>query len=60
MTEPTGRLRTLNVGTALIGVTDSLVGHFGDWGAVSRFAAGPWPAEDVERFHTWIDDGSPP
>jgi hypothetical protein len=21
---------------------------------------GPWPAEDVERFHTWIDNGSPP
>jgi hypothetical protein len=21
---------------------------------------GPWPAEDVERFRTWIDNGSPP
>src|SRR6185436_10374666 len=21
---------------------------------------GPWPAEDVQRFRTWIDDGSPP
>jgi hypothetical protein len=19
----------------------------------------PWPAEDVERFRTWIDNGSP-
>jgi len=28
-----------NVRTALIGVADSLAGHFGDWGAVSRFAA---------------------
>jgi hypothetical protein len=31
-----------------------------------RLAAGsmpcdaPWPAEDVERFRTWIDNGSPP
>ena len=123
-----------NVRTALIGVADSLASHFGDWGAVSRFAArepakegaaageaagdrkrqsggrvtyeknirllfrdrdiqsmsfafdlssyddvranaeaiyeklaagtmpcdGPWPAEDVERFRTWIDNGSPP
>jgi hypothetical protein len=115
-----------NVRTALIRVADSLAGHFGDWGAVSRFAAGeparestaapeaaeritfeqhirqlfrdrdiqsmsfafdlssyddvranaeaiyeklaagsmpcdgPWPAEDVERFRTWIDNGSPP
>ena len=21
---------------------------------------GEWPAEDVERFRTWIDSGSPP
>ena len=21
---------------------------------------GRWPAENVERFRTWIDDGSPP
>ena len=21
---------------------------------------GTWPAEDVERFRTWIDHGSPP
>src|SRR5262249_7432041 len=21
---------------------------------------GPWPAEDVQRFRTWIDDGTPP
>jgi hypothetical protein len=123
-----------HVRTALIGVADSLAGHFGDWGAVSRFVArepanetteaadavidrkeqmgdqvtyeqnirqlfrdrdiqsmsfafdlssyddvranaeaiyeklaagsmpcdGPWPAEDVERFRTWIDNGSPP
>jgi hypothetical protein len=21
---------------------------------------GRWPAEDVERFRTWIDSGSPP
>jgi Ferritin-like len=123
-----------NVRTALLGVADSLAGHFGDWGAVSRFAArepaqestaagdarkdrreqmgdqvtyeqdlrslfrdrdiqsmsfafdlssyddvcanaeaiyekladgsmpcdGRWPAEDVERFRTWIDNGSPP
>jgi hypothetical protein len=21
---------------------------------------GRWPAEDVERFRTWIDNGSPP
>jgi hypothetical protein len=21
---------------------------------------GSWPAEDVERFRTWIDSGSPP
>jgi hypothetical protein len=21
---------------------------------------GAWPAEDVERFRTWIDNGSPP
>jgi len=122
------------VRTALIGVADSLTSHFGDWGAVSRFAArepakestaaadavidrkeqmedrvtyeqnirqlfrdrdiqsmsfafdlssyddvranadaiyerfaagsmpcdGSWPAEDVERFRTWIDNGSPP
>src|SRR5262245_49406572 len=122
------------VRTALIGIADSLAGHFGDWGAVSRFAAPepakertaaadavadrreqmgdgvtyeqnirqlfrdrdikamsfafdlsayddvranaeaiyeklaegsmpcdrPWPAEDVERFRTWIDNGSPP
>src|SRR5262249_21970958 len=25
--------------TAIVGVADSLAGHFGDWGAVSRFAA---------------------
>jgi hypothetical protein len=123
-----------SVRTALIGVADSLAGHFGDWGAVSRFAArepatestaaadavndrkeqmgdqvtyeqdirqlfrdrdiqsmkfafdlssyddvranaeaiyerlaagtmpcdGRWPAKDVERFRTWIDNGSPP
>ncbi len=123
-----------NVRTALLGIADSLASHFGDWGAVSRFAArepakestaagdavidrkkqmgdrvtyeqdirqlfrdrdiqsmsfafdlssyddvranaeaiyeklaagsmpcdGRWPAEDVERFRTWIDDGSPP
>jgi hypothetical protein len=123
-----------NVRTALLGVADSLASHFGDWGAVSRFAArepamestaagdamidrkeqmgdrvtyeqdirqlfrdrdiqsmsfafdlssyddvranaeaiyeklaggsmpcdGRWPAEDVERFRAWIDNGSPP
>src|SRR5262249_23628462 len=123
-----------SVRTALVGVADSLAGRFGDWGAVSRFAAsepakestaardtamdrtedmgegvtyeqnirplfrerdiqsmsfafdlssyndvranaeaiyerlaagsmpcdGRWPAEDVERFRTWIDNGSPP
>jgi hypothetical protein len=123
-----------NVRNALLGVADSLASHFGDWGAVSRFAArepakegaaagdavadrkeqmgdqvrygqdirqlfrdrdiqsmsfafdlssyedvranaeaiyeklaagsmpcdGRWPAEDVERFRTWIDNGSPP
>jgi Ferritin-like len=123
-----------NVRTALLGVADSLASHFGDWDAVSRFAArepakkstaathividrkehmeeqvtyaqdirplfrdrdvqsmafafdlasyddvrasaeaiyeklaagtmpcdGRWPAEDVERFRTWIDNGSPP
>jgi hypothetical protein len=119
-----------HVRTALLGIADSLAGHFGDWGAVSRFAAkqntaaedavidrrgqmedgisyeqnirqlfrdrdiqsmkfvfdlssyddvranaeaiyarladgtmpcdGAWPAEDVERFRTWIDHGSPP
>src|SRR5262249_55726744 len=27
-----------SVRTALLGVADSLAGHFGDWGAVSRFA----------------------
>ena len=122
------------VRTALTAVADSLAGHFGDWGAVSRFAApepakestaatdavkdrkeqmgdqvtyeqnirqlfrdrdiqsmkfafdlssyddvranaeaiyeklaagsmpcdGPWAAEDVQRFRTWIDNGSPP
>jgi Ferritin-like len=122
-----------NVRSALIGVADSLASHFGDWGAISRFAApepakegtaaggaagarkkergglvtyeqdirplfrdrdiqsmsfafdlssyddvrtnaeaiyeklaagsmpcdGPWPAEDVERFRTWIGSGSP-
>jgi hypothetical protein len=21
---------------------------------------GPWPAKDVERFRSWIDNGSPP
>src|SRR5262249_688769 len=121
------------VQTALIGVADSLAGHFGDWGAVSRFATrepaeksrtatgavrhrneqpasrvpygqnirglfrdrdvqamsfafdlssyddvranaeaiyeklaagsmpcdGAWPADDVARFRTWIDNGSP-
>jgi hypothetical protein len=107
--------------TALVRLADSLASHFGDWGAVSRFAArepakestaarvtyeqsirplfrdrdiqsmsfafdlssyddvrtnaeaiyerlaagsmpcdGPWPAEDVERFRAWIDNGSPP
>src|SRR5262249_45759876 len=123
-----------HVRTGLVGVGDSLAGHFGDWGAVSRFATrepaekstaaadavtdqedhmgdevtyeqdvrglfrardiqamsfafdlssyddvranaeaiyerlaagsmpcdGRWPAEDVERFRTWIDNGSPP
>jgi len=123
-----------DVRTSLLGVADSLGRHFGDWGAVSRFAAhepagkstsagdaltdrteqmgdrtsyeqdirplfrdrdirsmsfafdlssyedvranaeaiygrlaagsmpcdGRWPAEDVERFRTWIDSGSPP
>src|SRR5262245_9529132 len=122
------------VRTALVGVADSLAGHFGDWGAVSRFAVrepaeasttgadadrdrkdqigdrvsfeqnirklfrdrdirsmsfafdlssyddvranaeaiydrlaagsmpcdGAWPAEDVQRFRTWIDNGSAP
>jgi hypothetical protein len=123
-----------NVRTALLGVADSLAGHVGDCGAVSRFATrepakkstaagdavtdrkeqmadrvsygrdirplfrdrdiqsmsfafdlssyddvranaeaiyeklaagsmpcdGRWPTEDVERFRTWIDNGSPP
>ena len=123
-----------SVRTALVGVADSLAGHFGDWGAVSRFAArepakespaatdavldrkeempdrvtykqhicelfrdrdiramsfafdlssyddvranaeaiyeklaagtmpcdGPWRAQEVQRFRTWIDNGSPP
>ena len=123
-----------HVRTALTRVADSLAGHFGDWGAVSRFAArepaeestaaaetvidrrehmedpvtfeqdirklfrdrdiqsmsfafdlasyddvranaeaiyerlaagsmpcdGRWPAEDVERFRAWIDNGAPP
>jgi hypothetical protein len=123
-----------HVRTALLGVADSLASHFGDWGALSRFAVrepakesaaagdavidrkehmadqvtysqdirplfrdrdiqsmsfafdlasyddvranaeaiyeklaagtmpcdGRWPAEDVERFRTWIDNGSPP
>jgi hypothetical protein len=123
-----------NIRTSLLAVADSLGSHFGDWGAVSRFAArqpaqeqpaagdalrdrkehmgdrvtygedirplfrdrdvqsmsfafdlssyddvranaeaiyeklaagsmpcdGRWPAEDVERFRTWIDNGSPP
>jgi Ferritin-like len=123
-----------HVRTALLGVADSLASHFGDWGAVSRFAVrepakestaadgaviagkeqmadqvtyeqdirplfrdrdiqsmsfafdlssyndvrtnaeaiyerlaagsmpcdGRWPAEDVDRFRTWIDNGSPP
>jgi hypothetical protein len=122
-----------HVRTALLGVADSLASHFGDWGAVSRFAVrepakestaadgaviagkeqmadqvtyeqdirplfrdgdiqsmsfafdlssyedvranaeaiyerlaagtmpcdGRWPAEDVERFRAWIDNGSP-
>jgi hypothetical protein len=122
------------VRTALVRIADSLARHFGDWGAVSRFAArepaketiaaadvvmdrkeqmgdrvtyeqsirllfrdgdiqsmpfafdlsshddlranaeainerlaagsmpcdGPWTAENVERFRTWIDNGSPP
>jgi Ferritin-like len=122
-----------NVRAALRRAADSLAGHFGDWGAVSRFAAdeptkertatgdavtdrkeqmggrvtfeqdirrlfrdrdiqsmsfafdlssyddvrtnaeaiyerlaagsmpcdGRWPAKDVERFRTWIDNGSP-
>src|SRR5262249_47572027 len=30
-----------NVGPALLGVADLLAGHFGDWGAASRFAAEP-------------------
>jgi hypothetical protein len=123
-----------NIRTSLLRVADSLAGHFGDWGAVSRFAVrepakestaaadavidrkermgdqvtyeqdirqlfrdrdiqsmsfafdlssyddvranaeaiyerlaagsmpcdGRWPAEDVERFRSWIDNGSPP
>jgi hypothetical protein len=123
-----------HVRTGLIGVADSLAGHFGDWGAVSRFAGrepatestaaadasvdrkeqmadqvtyeknirglfrdrdiqsmsfafdlasyddvranaeaiyerlaagtmpcdAAWPTEDVERFRTWIDNGSLP
>jgi hypothetical protein len=123
-----------NVRTALLGVADSLASHFGDWGAVSRFATresaeessaagdavihrkeqmadrvsyerdirplfrdrdiqsmsfafdlssyddvranaeaiyerlaagsmpcdGRWPAQDVERFRTWIDKGTTP
>jgi hypothetical protein len=118
-----------HVRTALSDVADALAGHFGDWGAVSRFRApepatesgdsgveehmgdqvtyeqdirrlfrdrdiqsmsfafdlssyddvlanaeaiyqrlaagsmpcdGAWPADDVERFRTWIDNGSPP
>jgi hypothetical protein len=121
-----------NVRTELLAIADSLARHFGDWGAVSRFAREPtnestaardavidrkehmgdrvtyeedirqlfrdrdiqsmsfafdlssyddvranaeaiyeklaagsmpcdgrWPAEDVERFRTWIDNGSP-
>ena len=122
-----------HVRTALLDIADSLAGHFGDWGAVSRFAAleptkenaaaadavkdwkeqmedrvtyeqnirrlfrdrdiqsmsfafdlssyddvrtnaeaiyerlaagtmpcdGAWPAEDVNRFRTWIENGSP-
>jgi hypothetical protein len=28
-----------NVRTALVGVADSFASHFGEWGAVSRFAA---------------------
>jgi hypothetical protein len=122
-----------HVRTVLIGVADSLASHFGDWGAVSRFAVrelakestaaadavrdrkeqtggrvtyeqnirplfrdrdiqsmsfvfdlssyddvranaqaiyeklaagsmpcdSPWPAEDVERFRTWIDNDMP-
>jgi hypothetical protein len=34
-----------HVGTALLGVADSLAGHFPEWGAVSRFVAGE-PAEE--------------
>jgi Ferritin-like len=123
-----------HVRSALLAIAGSLAGHFGDWGAVSRFAAhepakesaaagdavidrkekmgdrvtyeqdirqlfrdrdiqsmsfafdlssyddvranaeaiyeklaagsmpcdGRWPAENVERFRTWIDNGSPP
>jgi Ferritin-like len=123
-----------NTRASLLAVADALASHFGDWGAVSRFAArqpakehaaagdalidrkehmgdrvtygqdirplfrdrdiqsmsfafdlssfddvranaeaiyerlsagsmpcdGRWPAEDVERFRTWIDNGSPP
>jgi hypothetical protein len=123
-----------HVRTALLGAAGSLAGHFGDWGAVSRFTTdesagepgpagdtvkdrkeqmgdqptyaqdirplfrdrdiqsmsfafdlssyddvranaegiyarlaagsmpcdGRWPAEEVERFRTWIDNGSPP
>jgi hypothetical protein len=35
-------------------------------GIYARLAAGNmpcdgrWPAEEVERFRTWIDNGSPP
>jgi hypothetical protein len=32
------------VGEALTGVADSLAGHFGEWGAVSRFSAPPVPS----------------
>jgi hypothetical protein len=37
-----------NVRTSLFGVADSLASHFGDWGALSRFAA-PDPPRRAQR-----------
>jgi hypothetical protein len=33
---------------------------YGKLAAGSMPCDGRWPVEDVERFRTWIDSGSPP
>jgi hypothetical protein len=42
------------------GVRANAAAIYGKPVAGSMPCDGPWPAEDLERFRTWIDNVSPP